>query len=97
MLQEGGVSVSENLYQQAWLVFTHFGCQTFNEYRDFDLKVFNLIFACVFQEFRRECYETYELEYAQKFTAINLSGDAFLRTCKADFHLVTDKEHLDME
>ena len=42
------------------------------------------------------CYETYKLDCAQYFTVSNLSGDAFLRTCKADLHLLTDREHLDM-
>ena len=42
------------------------------------------------------CYETYKLDCAQYFTASNLSGDAFLRTCKADLHLLTNREHLDM-
>ena len=47
------------------------------------------------EKFGRVCYETYKIDYAQYFTSSNLSGDAFLRTFKADLHLLTDREHLD--
>ena len=40
------------------------------------------------------CYDTYKC--AQYFRASNLSGDAFLRTCKSDLRLLTDGGHLDM-
>ena len=95
-LQGGVVSVSEKEYQHAWLVYTRFGCQTLGEYSDLYLTTDTLILACVFEEFRRVCYETYKLDCAQYFTVSNLSGDAFLRTCKADLHLLTNREHLDM-
>ena len=95
-LQGGVVSVSEKEYQHAWLVYTRFGCQTLGEYSDLYLTTDTLILACVFEEFRRVCYETYKLDCAQYFTASNLSGDVFLRTCKADLHLLTNREHLDM-
>ena len=77
-------------------MYTRFGCQTFCEYSDLYVTTDTLILACVFEEFRRVCYETYKLDCAQYFTVSNLSGDAFLRTCKADPHLLTNREHLDM-
>ena len=77
-------------------MYTRFGCQTLGEYSDLYLTTDTLILPCVFEEFRRVCYEAYRLDYAQNFTVRNLSGVAFLRTCKADFHLLTEREHLDM-
>ena len=91
-MQQGGVvSVSEKEYQHAWLVYTRLGCQTLGEYSDLYLTTDTLILACVFEEFRRVCYETYELDCAQYFTVSNLSGDAFLRTCKSDLHLLINR------
>ena len=96
MLQGGAVSVSEKEYQLASLVYTRFGCQTWVEYSDLYQTTDTLILACVFEELRRMCCELYKLGCAQYFTASNLSRDAFLRTCKADLHLLTDREHLDV-
>ena len=95
-LQGGAVSVSEKEYQHAWLVYTRFGCQTLGKYSHFYLATDTLILSCVFEEFRRVCYETYKLDCAQYFTVTNLSRDAFLRRCKAEFHLLTAREHLNM-
>ena len=78
------------------VVYTRFGCQTLGEYSDLYLTTDTLILACVFEEFRRVCYETYKLDCALYFTVSNLSGDEFVRTCKAYLQLLTDREHLDM-
>ena len=51
-----------------------------------------LPFSKLFLEF---CYQTYGLDCACYFTASSLSGDAFLKVCKLDLKLVTDREHLD--
>ena len=83
-------------YQNAWLAYTGFGCQTLGEYSHLYLATDTLILSCVFEEFRRVCYETYKLDCAQYCTASNLSGDAYMRTCKADLHLLTAREHLNM-
>ena len=95
-LQGGVFSVSEKEYLYAWLVYNRFGCQTLGKYSDLYLTIDTLILACVFEEFRRVCYETYKLDCAQCFMVSNISGDAFLRSCKADLHLLTDSEHLEM-
>ena len=89
-LQGGINSDSEIEYQHAWLVYTHFGSQILGEHSDLYLTTDTLILSCVFEEFRRVCYETYKLDCAQNFTASNNSADAFSRTYKAD------REHLDM-
>ena len=46
------------------VVYTRFGCHTLGEYSDLYLTTDTLILACVFEEFRRVCYETYKLDCA---------------------------------
>ena len=48
------------------------------------------------EEFRTLCYNTYGLDSAHYFTCSHLSGDAFLKKCRADIELLTDREHLEM-
>ena len=54
-----------------------------------------LLLASVFEAFREICYQTYGLDCACYFLASNLSGDAFLKVCKPELKLLTDREHLD--
>ena len=55
-----------------------------------------LLLASVFEAFHEVCCQTYGLDCACYFTASNLSGDAFLKVCKPDRKLLTDREHLDL-
>ena len=52
-------------YQHECLVYTHYACQTFVEYSDLYLTTDTLILACVFEEFRWVCYDSYKLDCAQ--------------------------------
>ena len=51
-------------------------------------------FASVFEVFRSVCYETYEVDCAHYYTESNLAGDVFLKICRADLRLVTERDHL---
>ncbi|MEO1765344.1 MAG: hypothetical protein AAFR83_26300, partial [Cyanobacteria bacterium J06629_18] len=42
------------------------------------------------------CHKTYGLDSAHYFTCSHLSGDAFLKKCRADIELLTEREHLEM-
>ncbi len=55
-----------------------------------------LLLADVFEEFREVCYKTYGLDPAHGFTASNLAGQAFLKVCKAEIELLTQRVHLDL-
>ncbi len=55
-----------------------------------------LLLACFFEEFRSVCYKAYGLDCCFHYSASNLSGDAFLKICKADLELLTNREHLEM-
>ena len=55
-----------------------------------------LLLASVFEAFHGVCYQIYGLDCVCYFTAINFTGDAFLKICKPDLKLLTDREHLDL-
>ena len=95
-LREGEVSITADDWNHANLVFKTFGCENLGDYHDLYLKTDTLLLACVVEEFRSVCYETYKLDSIQYFSSSHLSGDAFLRTCKADLCLITEREHLEM-
>ena len=59
------------------------------------LKTDTLLLACVFEEFSSLCYKTYGLDSAHYFTCSHLSGAAFLKHCRADIELLTDRVHLE--
>ena len=88
--------VTQEEWKHADNVFQTFGCLNLGDYHDLYLKTDTLILACVFEEFRSLCYKTYALDSAHYFTCSHLSGDAFLKKCKADIELLTDREHLEM-
>ena len=89
-------SVTEKDYAHAQKVFATFRCQCLGDYHDLYLKCDTLLLACVMEEFRKLCYETYGLDPVHYFTSSHLSGDAFIKTCNAEIELLTDREHLEM-
>ena len=95
-LNGGEISITETNYAHAERVFVTFGCKTLGDYHDLYLKCDTLLLACVVEEFRKVCYDTYGLDSVHYFTSSHLSGDAFLKTCEADLELLTDREHLEM-
>ena len=95
-LRNGAIMVTQEEWKHADNVFQTFGCLNLGDYHDLYLKTDTLLLACVFEEFRSLCYKTYGLDSAHYFTCSHLSGDAFLKPCKADIELLTDREHLEM-
>ena len=89
------IFLNETEYAHAEKVFATFGCQTLGDYHNLYLKTDTLLLACVVEEFRNLCYDTYGLDSAYYFTSSHLSGDAFIKICRADLHLLTDREHLE--
>ena len=88
--------VSRSEYNHALKVFTELKCGSLGDYHDLYLTTDVLLPASVFEAFREVCYQTYGLDCACYFTASNLSVDAFLKVCKPDLKLLTDREHLDL-
>ena len=95
-LQGNEISVTKSEWMHAKNVYPKFGCSNIGEYSDLDLTCDTLILACVFEHFWKFCFQTYYVVCLQYYTASNLSGDAFLRVCKADIELLIVREHLDI-
>ena len=95
MLEGGEVTISDSDFDHAKLVFQEFDCKNM-DYHDLYLITDVLILASIFEEFRKVCYATYGLNCAHFYTASNLSGEAFLKVCKADVELLTSRGHLKM-
>ena len=76
------------------MVFTKFGCNSIGDYHDLYLSTDVLLLASVFEAFRSVCYETYGVDCAHYYTASNLAGDVFLKICRADLRLLTERHHL---
>ena len=95
-LQQYEVTVTEDEYARAVEVFNLFKCQNIGKYYNLYLKTDVFLLAAVVLCFRKVCYETYGLDCCQYYTASNLSGDAMLKICNPELHLLTEREHLDM-
>ena len=95
-LRNGAIMLTQEEWVHADNVFQTFGCLNLGDYHDLYLKTDTLMLACVFEEFRSLCYKTYGLDSAHYFTCSHLSGDAFLKHCRADIELLRDREHLEM-
>ena len=95
-LRIGAIIVTEEERKHADNVFQTFGCLNLGDYHDLYFKTGTLLLACVFEEFRSLCYKTYGLDSPHYFFCSHLSIDEFLKHCKADIELLTDREHLKM-
>ena len=95
-LKNDEIHITMDEWNKALHVFKSLKCKNLGEYHDLYLTTDTLLLACVVEEFRRVCYETYKLDSIQYLTCSHLSGDAFIRTCRADIELLTDREHLEM-
>ena len=77
-------------------MFSKCGCQTIGDHHDLYLTSDSLLLAYVFEALRVICYDRYGMDCAQCYGASNLSGDAFLKVCKPDLHLLTEREQLEL-
>ena len=91
-LDQFEVTTTYEDYSRALDVFKTFSCQTIGDYYKLYLETDVMLLACVMLCFRQVCYDTYSLDCCQYFTASNLSGDAMLKICKPDLHLLIDRE-----
>ena len=94
-LLNGAILLTEKEWNHAQKVYARFNCANLGDYHDLYLKTDILMLACVVEKFRTLCYNTIGLDSAQYFTCSHLSGDAFLKKCRADIKLLTDREHLE--
>ncbi|CAB3987823.1 Gastrula zinc finger [Paramuricea clavata] len=79
--------VKEEDYQRAQKVWDHFKMKTLRDYHDLYLETDVLLLADVFENFRRTCLESYELDPAHYMSAPGLSWDAFLKKSGEEIEL----------
>ena len=95
-LDNGKQQITEEELQKVKPVFDSFQCRNLEDYRNLYLKCNTLLLACVFEEFRRLCMNTYGQDCAHHYSASNLAGDAFRKTCRDNIQLLTNREHLEI-
>ena len=95
-LADGELSVNPSECNHAIKVFSKFACRSIGDYQDLYLTTDVFLLESVFGAFRSDCYESYGVDCAQYYTASNLSSDVFLKVCKADLRLLTERDHLDL-
>ncbi|CAB4004481.1 Gastrula zinc finger [Paramuricea clavata] len=84
--------VKEEDYQRARKVWDHFRMKTMRDYHDLYLETDVLLLADVFENFRRTCLESYELDPAHYMSAPGLSWDAFLKQSGEEIELRISEE-----
>ena len=91
----GKLQTTEVELQKAKTVLDTFQCCNLEDYHNLYLKCATRLLACLFEEFRRLCMNTYGLDCAHNYSSSNLAGDTFLKICRAIFQLFTNRKHLE--
>ncbi|XP_061712768.1 uncharacterized protein LOC133521721 [Cydia pomonella] len=84
--------ISDIDYAHAQDVWDHFKCKTMLDYSNLYLKTDVMLLADVFENFRKLCLETYDLDPSHYYTAPSLSWDAMLKHTNVELELLTDFE-----
>jgi len=71
---------SQEDYDNALKVCSHFSCSTLKDYLELYLKTNVFLFTDIFENFRKICMQIYSLDRAQYFTSRGLSWEAMLKT-----------------
>jgi hypothetical protein len=84
--------VTDDEYERARAIWSHFNCKTLRDYHDIYLKTDVLLLADVFQSFRSMAFETYKLDVLHYRTLPSFSWDALLKLSQVELDLVSDPE-----
>ena len=95
-LKSGKVTITEDDYLKAKLIFENFECRSMGYHHILYLTVDNLQLARWFKRLRAVRLDSYSLECAQYLLAPQLAADAFLKICHPDLELLIDRNHLDV-
>ena len=93
-----GEAISNEEYAHAQRVWDTFRCQSMQDYHDLYLLTDTLLLADIFEQFRKTCLETYNLDPAHYYTAPGLAWDAALKYTNVQLETLTDiDQHLFIE
>lgn len=90
----GYKGISDEDYQHAANVWNAFNCKDLGEYSDLYLKTDVLILADVWERFRNNCTQAYDLDPANFYTTPGLSWDALLKSTNVELELLTDHDQI---
>ncbi|KAJ4449216.1 hypothetical protein ANN_00613 [Periplaneta americana] len=82
--------ITEEDYNHAKCVWEAFNIQTLGEYSDLYLKSDTLILTDVFENFRKMCLKTYDLDCMYYYTVPGLAYSAMLKLTGVELQLITD-------
>ena len=83
-------NVTEEEYAFAEKVWKTFECKTLKDYMEIYLMADLLLLADIFENFRTNCYESYELDPLHYYSNAHFTFDAFLRFSGVSLELFTD-------
>ena len=86
-----GSDISEDDYKHAQEVWDAFNIRNLGEYHDLYLKTDVLLFADVFENFRKTCLHPYKLDPCHYVSSPGLSWDAMLKMTKINLDLISDR------
>ena len=86
--------VSDQNYKHAHRVWREFGINNLGEYHDLYLRTDVILFANVFESFRKVCLDNYGLDPAHCYTAPGLAWKACLKKTKIRLELLLDPDML---
>lgn len=82
--------IESKQYQHAKNVWSNFGCQNLGDYLNVYLLADLLLLTDVFENFRSNCLQDYQLDPVHYFSSAHLTMDAFLRFSGVTLDLLTD-------
>ncbi|XP_055308704.1 uncharacterized protein LOC129572714 [Sitodiplosis mosellana] len=86
--------ITDEQYNHAQNVWHTFGIQTLREYTDHYLKTDILLLADIFENFRDNCINLYELDPAHYYTLPGYSWDCMLKYTNVEIELLKDIDQL---
>ena len=87
-------NITKEDYTHASKVWEVFNVQSLGEYSDLYLKTDLLLLSDIFENFRRHCLSTYNLDPLHYYTAPGLAFDAMLKHTGIELELLADPEML---